>query len=368
MRARVALAMALVLMLAACAPSAEVDPLDSGRQHVEASACAGVNRYQEAIADLQTALVEDPSRVEAHYWLYLAYARSGQAALAASTLSNLAAAVAAGQGGAEARFWLFQIYGQAGDEAGQAEMLTALQEETRANPARADAHFWLGRAYYEAGDSEQAQASFESAVAMDAGHVMAHFWLGQLYTEQGQLDAAREEFDTVLRLDPQNAAALHNRGVILYQLGEMEAARRDFEAAIEQEPDDPRSHYQLGVVHLAAAVPDSPLALPDEEKLNQASAEFEEALELCPGMFEPLIGLGNVYLVRGDAAAALEVLNQAADQNPNSPEVWFALLQLYATTQQVEPACQAYARFVSLSPPQEWMEAADQIRVTLGCP
>lgn len=367
MRRRIGLAVFLVMMLVACQPQ-QADPLRSGRQHVEASDCAGVNRYEEAIADLQTALAEDPDLIEAHYWLYLAYSRSGETNLAADTLSNLESAVAAGQGGVEARFWLFQVYAEAGDETGQAAMLAALEDESRTNPGDADIHFWLGRAYYEMGDSEQATSSFESAVAMDSEHKMAHFWLGQLYTEQGQFDQARQEFNSVLDLDPQNAAALHNRGIVAYQLSDLEAARVDFEAAVEQEPTDPRSHYQLGAVYLSMAIPDTPLALPDAAALESAGAEFETALELCPGMSEPLIGLGNFYLLQGDVPAALEALNEAVDQNPDSPEAWFALLQVYAATQQVEQGCQAYERFVSLLPPPEWLDVAEQMRVALGCP
>jgi Tfp pilus assembly protein PilF len=205
---------------------------------------------------------------------------------------------------------------------------------------------------------------------MNPEHAAAHFWAGQTYTEQGQFPLALQEFDVALRFDPDNVAAYHNRGTVAYRLGNLDQARSDLQTALERDPDDPRSHYQLGAIYLALALPESQdlLATPDPALLEQSRVAFAAALERCPGMIESLIGMGNLYIIQGDATAALEPLNQAVEQVPDQPETWFALAQAHAMLGQTETACSDLDQFLSLSVPTEWQEQAGQMRTQLGCP
>lgn len=362
------LGLVVVLLLAACDRQSAAERIESGRRHVEASQCAGVDRYSEAISDLQSALAQEPERLEAGYWLYRAYSGQGNAAGAANILADMQSAVEAGRGGAEGRFWLLKVQDEEGNEAARDALLATMQTAVQAAPGDANGHFWLGRAYYELGRTDEAIQSFRNTLTMNPSHALAHFWLGQVYAETYQLAAALQEFDAALTLEPDNAAAHHNRGVVAYQLGDLEQARADFQAAVENDPQDPRSHYQLGATFLALGLPTQPGALPDSASLEQAQTEFERALELCPGMAEPLIGLGNLYLIQGDTTAALESLNQAAEQVPDSPQVWFALAQVHMAVGQVDEACQAIRSFLALDPPAEWVQQANLMSSQLGCP
>lgn len=362
------LGLAAILLLAACNQRSAAELIESGRRHIEASRCAGVDRYAEAISDLQGALAREPERLEAGYWLYRAYDEQGDAAGAARIVADMEAAVEAGRGGAEGRFWLLKVYHETGDEAGREAMLAALQAAVQAAPGDANGHYWLGRAYYELGRADEAIQSFQNALTMDPSHALAHFWLGQVYAENNRLAEARQQFDAALALESNNAAAYHNRGVVAYQLQEIEQALADFQAAVENDPEDPRSHYQLGATFLARGLPTEVGALPDSASLERAQAEFERALELCPGMTEPLIGLGNLYLIQGNTTAALESLNQAAEQAPDSPQVWFALAQVHMAAGQVDEACQAIRQFLALDPPAEWVAQANLMSSQLGCP
>jgi Tfp pilus assembly protein PilF len=358
------LVLILALLVSACRPPAMPDPLRSGRQHLE-NGCVGADRDAQAVADLEAALQADPDRLEAYYWLFVAHTRLQDSEAAAHALADLEAAVEEGRGGPEGQFWLLLLYGERGDGEAQSDLLAAM--ERAAGSEDAEARLWLGRAYYGMGQPEQAFESLQMAAAMDPEQTLAHFWLGYIYTEQGQLDLADEEFTAVLELDPDNAAAYHNRGRVAYQIGEPDQAAADLEAALERDPDDPRSHYQLGATYLIQALPMSPFATPDADLLGKARSEFETALDLCPGMPEPLIGLGNLHLVEGRPTAALESLQQAVEQVPDSPEAWFALGQVYSSLGQVEAACDALDRFLSLSPPPEWRSQAEDMRAQLAC-
>ena len=360
----------LLVLLTACHSQSAADLVDSGRRRIEASDCQGVTQYTEAVSDLQAALAADPGELEAYYWLYIAYNRSGNTTAADEAVNSLRAALEANSSNPKGWFWLFKVYGEQGDQDAQGEALTELEAISQANPGDADAHFWLGRAYHEQGQDDVAMQSFQSAVTMDSEHELAHFWLGQMYTKQNQLDMALQEFGIVLRVNDNNAAAYHNRGVVAYQLGDLDQAVSDLTNAIENDPNDPRSHYQLGAVHLAQALPDSMdiTSAPDGDLLDQAATEFDKALELCPGMLEPLIGQGNLYLLQNNPNEAIASLNQAIAQSPDSLEAWFALGQAHASIGQLEEACTDLDHFLSLSPPQGWVEQAEQIRAQLGCP
>lgn len=359
----------LVLSMAACgAPRGVVDPLRTARQHIEASRCEGVNRYAQAVAELEAALSADPSLVEAYYWLFFARRALGDEAAAGQAQTALEEAVAAGRGGPAGRYWLLRLYQEAGDAEAAALTFTVMESVAQATPSDVEARYWLGRAYYETGQIEPALQAFQRVLELQPNHGLAHFWLGQIYIEQGRLEEARKELDAALPHLAEKAPAYHNRGAVAYQMGDLEGATADLEAAIKEDPEDHRSHYQLGAVYLVRAIPTNPLALPDNALLEKAQGEFARALQLCPGMPEALIGMGNLHLLQGNAQKALEVLNQVLERHPDSAQAWYALAQAYAALGNISEACNALARFLSLSPPAEWAEQARQVKEQLGCP
>ena len=272
------------------------------------------------------------------------------------------------RGGPAGRFWLLRLYQEQGDTEAVTRTLSVMESVAQATPSDAEARYWLGRADYALGQTESAIQAFQQVLALQPDHGMAHFWLGQIYAEQGRLEEARQELDAAIPRLSEKAAAYHNRGVIAYQLGDLEGAISDLQAAIKEEPQDPRSHYQLGAVYLARAIPASPLALPDSAWLEKAQGEFARALDLCPGMPEALIGMGNLHLLQGDAQKALEVLNPLLERHPDSAQAWYALAQAHATLGDASEACRALDRFLSLSPPAEWAEQAGKMKAQLACP
>jgi tetratricopeptide (TPR) repeat protein len=110
-----------------------------------------------------------------------------------------------------------------------------------------------------------------------------------------------------------------------------------------------------------------PTSLADPELLDQATEEFDAALELRENMPEALIGLGNVYLQQGDYDAAIEVLEQAIASVPDSREAHYALAGALAQSGNADRACETYSQFLSLDPPANWRAQAEQTMASLGC-
>jgi len=226
-----------------------------------------------------------------------------------------------------------------------------------------------GRAHLEAGEYAEAIADLKAAVEADPGSGEAHLLLGQAYNRTGDLLKAKDEFSTVVTLDPDSASAHHNLGVTYFQLGAANVALGEFQTALQLDPDDPDTHYQLGVVYLNLAFPvDNPTAPPDPQFVEQAVAEFETALELKEGMPEALIGMANISMLRADFEAAIEALQQAIEQMPDSPEAYYALGGAFAQSSDTASACESYTHFLTLNPPQTWRDQVAAEMTALGCP
>ena len=85
-------------------------------------------------------------------------------------------------------------------------------------------------------------------------------------------------------------------------------------------------------------------------------------------MPEPLIGLGNLYLLQGDSAAAVERLERALERVPDSPEALYALAQAYAQQGDLEAACSTIDRFLALEVAEEWRAQGQEMRQQWNCP
>jgi len=225
-----------------------------------------------------------------------------------------------------------------------------------------------GRASLEAGNYEEAISTLETAAEQAPENRDAHFLLGQAYNQNGELSKAAEAFRKVLEIDPESAAAHHNLGVTYYQLQDLRSAVDQFQKALEIDPDDPDSHYQLGAAYLTLALSGTEPGAPgDPELLEQATGEFEIALELRENMPEALIGLGNVHLQQGEPSAAIETLQQAIEAVPDSREAHYALAGAFAQSGDVEKSCETYGQFLALDPPAAWQAQAEQMMAQLGC-
>jgi len=222
-----------------------------------------------------------------------------------------------------------------------------------------------GRAHLEANDLPSAISDLSAAIEEDPASSQAHFLLGQAYSRSGDPLKAADEFRAVLELDPENAAAHHNLGVTYFQLEDPSSAISEFEAALKIDPDDADTHYQLGATYLTWSLSGS--ADTSNELLAEAVSEFERALNLREDIPEALIGIANIRIHDGQYAEAIDLLQRAIAQLPESREAHYALAQAYARSGQVERGCEVFDIFLSLSPPAAWQSQAREQMSAIGC-
>lgn len=99
----------------------------------------------------------------------------------------------------------------------------------------------------------------------------------------------------------------------------------------------------------------------DQNLLEQAEAEFRDALELMPGYHDALLGLGRVYSRRGSWEMAERYLRAYVDSMPGSPRGCMELAEvLHATGRSAESA--AFAIQAAESSPDDpscWLLAGE---------
>jgi len=122
-------------------------------------------------------------------------------------------------------------------------------------PERAEVPAKLGIALLAAGLRDDARRLFETALALNPGHVVALYNLAKLTDEQGNLQAALDFYRRARGADPTFEPAAFNLFELELRLGAVGAAVAGFDALLEQNPSDPgtlstrfmAAQYELGV-------------------------------------------------------------------------------------------------------------------------
>jgi tetratricopeptide (TPR) repeat protein len=118
---------------------------------------------------------------------------------------------------------------------------------------------------------ENTKTLFEHTLGVTKNNYLAHFLLAQVAKIEGNLDKAAFHNSKALEFNSVYVAKLHNRwGYYLAEQGLLEDAIAEFSEAIQICPDYANSHNNLGV------------ALARKARFDEAIEHFTEALRISP--------------------------------------------------------------------------------------
>lgn len=193
---------------------------------------------------------------------------------------------------------------------------------------------------FQAGDMATAKEKFQKAMERDASMVEPYSALAGIYQEEGDLDQAAAMARKVLELEPQNGRAMRvlydifkqrgddaaaqemleqlktaeggtdtavrifNEGADAARLGDLDSARSRFEEALEVDPELAPAHSALARIYLL------------QGEYDRVIAAADAALDLDPGMTSVLKYKYEAYRQKGDTAAALEIFQTMAQEDP----------------------------------------------------
>jgi putative PEP-CTERM system TPR-repeat lipoprotein len=147
--------------------------------------------------------------------------------------------------------------------------------------------------------------------------------LSELYLSQNQNDKARAVLLECLELDasPDNPGILEakNRlGRYHLALNQIDEAEQYADQVLEQSPGNVDAHFLKGTIWLHRR--DGAKAIP----------EFRTVVDEKPEYVQGHIRLAEAHLLNGESELALNVLQEAQRQNPESREIVVAIAQLYS--------------------------------------
>ncbi|MGB6679919.1 MAG: sulfatase-like hydrolase/transferase, partial [Candidatus Bathyarchaeia archaeon] len=128
-------------------------------------------------------------------------------------------------------------------------------------------------------------------------------FLGYAYWKTDDLENAEKTYEKALAIDDENPAMLSNFGNVylsIYpktkQLSHLERAIELFEKSIELDSTNAQAQYGLGMAYLGS------------RDMDKAISQWEKVLEIQPDFVMAIFNLGRAYLEKGDKVRALDYL------------------------------------------------------------
>lgn len=257
-------------------------------------------RFADALVEHQAAAAFQQIYPEAHYNLGIDLQALGRVEDAKREYEE---ALRQNRAYEHARYNLGMLLQQTGQVDQALDQLTTA---VRANPNSAEARVALGMALQRLRRTDEAIAQYREALKLKPDASDARNNLGAALVSQGKLEEAVHEYDEAVRLLPGSAMAQTNYGYALAKLGRTDEAERHLREAIRLQPSDPQAHYALANLlqstnrmadaltefraslaqwtgpASASAHNDYGVTLARLGRLDEAAAEFREALRLRP--------------------------------------------------------------------------------------
>jgi len=380
----------------------------------EAEAALDKNNFEAAILPLQKFLAEKPDVAFAHFQLAYAYTGLNRTEEAQSEYERC---VALDPKMAEAQLNLGILL----LDREPAAAVAPLGKAVELLPSQSRPRFLLGVARERAGDLAGAAESFESAAHLNAGDSEALNHLGGVYLQLKKPADAEKKFRAALEVQPKSTVALRGLALSLDLEGKPEAVEA-YRIYLAAEPRDSAMRARFVQLLVANKQFDEALAetekpasgqapalnalrlradiLIGQNKLDEAIQTLKQAIALAPQDAQLHGGLGRLYLQKrefadaerelkiavqldkgnvlywkdltatfyqgGNYAAALAGYDVVDKMEKPGAGVWFIRALCYDKLNQVQPALDAYRKFLDLDgnqhPDQVW-QANQRIHV-----
>lgn len=348
------------------------NPNDAAALNSRALARMRLNRYAEALQDLQLATRLQPTNAEylANYGFALWKLGRTDEAITAGR-----AAYAANKETFTSNYQLGRFLLARGDKASVAEAVKLLQRALEIDPRRYEIRFDLVSAFRALGDKAQlnaqlnllnqarptdARVAYTEALAAtdrndlndavlllrralerDPAFALAQRDLGIAYIKLGKWTEAAAAFSAFVKLEPDSPEAAYFYALSLYNSGDSQAAERETRRALRINAGAAEAYTLLGIV----------LAAKGNTNSNAEAAEaLEQAIELDANSFDANFYLGRVRYAMQSYAAAVGNLRRAVTLNEQHAEARFFLGTALEKAGDADAAAIEYERLVALDP------------------
>ena len=164
-------------------------------------------------------------------------------------------------------------------------------------------HLQRGHSAFILGEIDEAGKSFERTLEIDPASVVAALLLGDVYAKQSRFDKAIAMFKKAKSIQDIPEIDEHH-GLCLHMKGDMEGAAALLKQVIATRPDYDWGYVHLGKVQL------------DMGKSQEATANFEKALQLNNDAYEAWLCLAQIHKAEGNTDRAMAATKEVLRSNP----------------------------------------------------
>ncbi len=214
-----------------------------------------------------------------------------------------------------------------------AAALQLVQPQLEKNPKLAGPQILRGQIFMAQGDTQSAEAALLKAVELQPDGETAHMLLARLYMGSKQNQKAMGELQIAATKNTNDVTPLLMIGMIHNDAQEYQAARDAYEKLLLINPKFSPALNNLA--YLYTEFLDNP---------DRAYELAQIARQLMPNDSSSADTLGWILCKRGQYASALGLLQEAAGQSPDEPEIQFHLGKTFYLMGQEVPARQAFQR------------------------
>jgi tetratricopeptide (TPR) repeat protein len=270
-------------------------PDDPETRVLYSSLLLAVGQFDEAKAELDAVLAEDPQNINALYNLSLVQGAAGDREARESTLEDI---------------------------------LSIDSGEPRANAS-------LGELYLERKEYSKAKDSFQRSIESEPKNFVARLGYGNALRRTEAYKESLEQFDEAARIDPDYSFVYADRARSKLRLSNPKGAEEDLSKAIEALPDHYWHYIDRGKVRLIDLASSS-LALED----------FNRAVEINPGLFYAYVYRGGILIDLGHYSEALNDLEFVISKRPDYFPVYPDLAMLYVLEKRYAEARNLYGKSI----------------------
>jgi tetratricopeptide (TPR) repeat protein len=290
---------ALLLLISLMWEAAAGQSVDSRARYNDARRSFRSKEYKKAIADLEKAVMKDPTYIDAWWLLGLSYRMDGQPAKAGECYKKV----------------------------------------IKLNRKFVEAYLELAEICWQEGKIEEAEGYLKESIKQNSSSPYGHYGLGVLYYRRGKIPEAMQSWETSLRKDKLFAPGYYCIGIAKYNSMEINEAIRYLNRADELEKRrNQLYHFSLGWAYRRAGKAQFAKECFDESRglgVDKPIGRTVDALRLIEG---------------GKHREAKPILEKALEEDPQSEAARYLLGKCFEASEEWEKAQETYRMILKDDP------------------
>jgi tetratricopeptide (TPR) repeat protein len=222
------------------------------------------------------------------------------------------------------------------------DALTAYRKLVQSNPNDYESVYYLGLIQLNRKQTGEAERYFRDAIRLQPGFYSAYIQLSNLLAEkddQAAQDEAIRLSQVATRLDASNPLGFNALGYVYYRRGLYQEAIRSYDSALRVNPNAPEVLYNKSIAHMSL------------QQYDLAQASLNQAIRFRPENSEYLLLMAQILEKNGKAAEAIEAYNRAIQSGLQNPApAYLGIGNIYLSRGQIDVAQTNYSKAVAADP------------------